>query len=58
MPIICDEIVVLLFGECSLPASVIPATKFADIVVFGTLFNSLENILCSDEIALLLCVGK
>lgn len=55
---ICDEIIVLLFGECSLPVSVMPANNVVDIVGFGTLVKSVANVLCSDEMVLLPCAGK
>lgn len=54
-PSICDEIIVLLFGECS-PSAILP-TNDVGIVTFDILFNSLANVLWSDVIELLACDG-
>lgn len=58
VPMICDEIIVLLLGECSLPVSVMPATMFVGIAEFGTAPNSLAYAVCSDVMELLPCAGK
>lgn len=56
VPRICEDIIVLWFGEC--PPSLTLPTSNGGIATFGILFNSLENVLWSEVIELFAWDGR